>query len=247
MRKLTPEQSVAFALEFKLARATALRDAEAFDQLLFAIERFGSYITRTNDGLADLKRAISQVASQSVFFEDAPRKWPGVHAHFDSLYESVRIGRNDALHQGSVARHLAQNAQELAMVLEDALMSNARTAADVMVRAPICAETWQPLSSIRRTMLLNSFSFLPYQKAMSDWRLISDSSLVTFLGTRVERNKRLIMSLEEAMPAGLKDSRPHLCASTTPIDEIAAAVDDIPYLVMNDKHLLGIITAFDLL
>jgi hypothetical protein len=55
------------------------------------------------------------------------------------------------------------------------------------------------------------------------------------------------MSLEEAMPAGLKDSRPHLCASTTPIDEIAAAVDDIPYLVMNDKHLLGIITAFDLL
>ena len=246
MRSLTPEQSVAFAREFKLARANALRDAEAFDELLFAIERFGSYITRTNDGLADLKSGISQIASQSVFFEDAPRKWKGIHTHFDSLYESVRIGRNDALHQGSVARHLAQNAQELAILLEDALMSNARTAADVMVRDPICAETWQPLSSIRRTMLLNSFSFLPCRREKDGWRLISDSSLVKFLGTRDGRNKRLLMSLEEAM-AGIDDLSPHLCASTTSIDKLATTIDDIPYLVVDNEHLLGIVTAFDLL
>jgi len=43
---------------------------------------------------------------------------------FTALYESVRKARNAAVHEGALARHLAVHALEMALVLEDALMTN---------------------------------------------------------------------------------------------------------------------------
>jgi hypothetical protein len=66
------------------------------------------------------------------------------------------------LHQGAFARRLTGHAIELSLVLEDALRRSldSPVVGDYMVRGPICAEPWQPISFIRQRMLANSFSFL---------------------------------------------------------------------------------------
>jgi CBS domain-containing protein len=153
------------------------------------------------------------------------------------------------MHQGAAARHLARSAQELALIMEDALMAGASTANEIMVPNPVCAELWHPLSDIRRTMLLNAFSFLPYQNASGDWRLVSDCHLVQFLrDTGGNRDDRLLLTFEEAIEDGLKTTVPSMFKLTHQITAIAARITEEPCLVMtNDGRLAGIITAFDLL
>lgn len=247
LRKLEPNQRVAFARAFREARAAALRDAEAFEEQLFVLERLGTYISNSSGGLAEFARLLEQVARESPLAFDAARKCPELHVGFPMLYEQARIARNDAMHQGAVARHLARNSQELALIMEDALMSTATTAKDFMVRDPICAELWQPLSAIRRTMLVNAFSFLPFEKN-KEWRFISDGNLVTFVRSpNANRRKRMLLTLEEALAEGLLSTPAEQCGLNTPIEKLAKLMRNAPWLVFSDRRLVGLITAFDLL
>lgn len=250
-RVLSSHQRIAFAGELRAARAAALRDAESFAEIAFVLERLGSFRRNAALGLGDYQGTLGRLAKESPLAEAAAARCPELHSRFHVLYEEVRIGRNDAMHQGVAARHLSRHAQELAVILEDALMSKAKKASDFMVRDPVCAELWHPLSAIRRTMLLNSFSFLPYQTADEKWRIVSDRSLVRFLRdvpTASERNRRLLMSLEEAQTKGLESLEPQRCKPDDPIGSVASALDDVPCLVLSKSgRLLGIITAFDLL
>jgi hypothetical protein len=93
----------------------------------------------------------------------------------------VQAARNEALHQGASARHLTQHCIELALVLEDALVNDATIVADYMVKAPLCAYSWQPLSFVRQQMLANSFSHLPIRDADGKWYLLSDAAVASAL------------------------------------------------------------------
>lgn len=250
-RVLTRDQAVSIALEFRAARAISLKDSEAFDEIIFAIERLGAFLTRSKGNLGKFETAITEIAHDSVLAAKASQANPILHLSFAALYDSVRAGRNDAFHEGAVARQLANHAQELALVIEDALMSRAKAAAEFMVRDPVCAEPWHPLSTIRRTMLLNAFSFLPYGvKGANKWRLISDAGIATFLNSssKSERDTRLLLTLDEALKMGLKDTKPMFCSPDTTITELASKATFVPYLVLAGKdRLCGIVTAFDLL
>ena len=49
-----------------------------------------------------------------------------------------------------------------------------------MVRSPVTAEPWQPLSFVRQLMLTNSFSILPV--LMPDgWRVVTDAQVAAYL------------------------------------------------------------------
>jgi hypothetical protein len=248
-RHLELKHRLAFAYEFKTARAGALRNAEAFEEHLFVMERLGSYLTRSHRDLGKYQVDLRGLADESPLAHETAVKYPEFHVGFDALYDEVRVGRNDAMHEGAVARHLARHAQELALIMEDALMNAAKTAKEFMVRGPACAEHWHPLSAIRRTMLTNAFSFLPYLTVRGDWRLVSDSRLVQFLrDSSGSRKDRLLMTLEEALAEGLRDIKPILCGLDEPVTKLASRMKDIPCLVVSeDKRLLGILTAFDLL
>jgi len=249
VRSLGKEEREAFAREFKAARAGALRNAEAFEEHLFVMERLGSFLIRSHRHLGKYQSDLRALANHSPLAHEVSVEYPELHLGFDALFEEVRIGRNDAMHQGAVARHLARYAQELALIMEDALMSDAQTAKQFMVRDPACAELWHPLSAIRRTMLLNAFSFLPYRTKTGTWRLVSDSRLVQFLRAPTENRKsRLLMTLDEAKKEGLHDIKPLQCGLDEPISKLASKMKDIPCLVISkDRRLLGVITAFDLL
>jgi hypothetical protein len=155
--------TISFFGQLRDARENALRDAEAFDGIIQVLERLGSLLLGEIGTLDKYRKVITNKVDGSALAKDIPEDWRDVHIPFSRLYELVRIARNDALHQGAFARHLTIHAIELSLVLEDALMSSLDnpTVGDFMVRNPICAELWQPISYIRQQMLASSFSFLP--------------------------------------------------------------------------------------
>jgi hypothetical protein len=245
---------IAFSGQLRDARENALRDSEAFDGIIHVVERLGSFLCERISDLGGYKEEIEKKASLSATAEEIPSPWRNLHVPFSLLYDLVKDARNDALHQGAFARRLTGHAIELSLVLEDALKRSldCPTVGDYMVRNPICAELWQPISFIRQQMLANSFSFLPV-KADAEWCVVSDSEIARYLGAdNSERMKRLARTLSTA-EIPLQPAK--LCAVDTPLGEALCMLDGSqrPLLVYRKEKeedrqsLVGIVTPFDLL
>ncbi|MGA7291035.1 MAG: CBS domain-containing protein [Terriglobales bacterium] len=121
---------------------------------------------------------------------------------------------------------------------------------DYMVRNPTCAELWQPISFIRHQMLANSFSFLPV-KIATEWCLVSDSEIATYLGTdTAERRVRLAHTLE-ATRIDLQPAK--RCAVDEPLGEALRMLDSSPWPLLvyrkegEQQSLVGIVTPSDVL
>jgi len=139
--------------ELRSARAVALGDAECFQEVVLAIERVGASLAGEVKALGYYKPRLDELARASPLASDVPAMTLHSHIPFEVLYELVRTGRNDAAHQGASARLLADHAVQLALVLEDALMTHAALVRDFMVRDATCAQLWQPVSAVRQVML----------------------------------------------------------------------------------------------
>ena len=252
---MDPEVALHFRDELRDARAAALKDAEAFEQIAFVLERIGVFLARRVEGLGKYRPGIAKEALRSPLAEEIPIQLPDWHAPFETLYELVQQGRNDALHQGAFARNLTNHAVELTLVLEDALMADAETARDFMVRDPLCAFLWQPISSVRRSLLANSFSFLPVAAlapVTSKWMLVSDFLIAGYLRgakSAADRRQRLASPLRDAVEAGyltLVDAP--VCKPEERVASVLNASQGYPVLVIGaDGGLRGIVTPFDLL
>jgi CBS domain-containing protein len=122
-----------------------------------------------------------------------------------------------------------------------------------MVRDPLTAELWEPLSFVRQKMLTHSFSFLPTRAETGEWRLVSDRALARLLRgcSEAERKRRLSMRLDVAVTNGhLQLDDPVICEPGTDAQSVAETIGDHPVLVVRadqENRLLGIVTAFDLL
>jgi hypothetical protein len=247
-------EAIYFRDLFREARAKAYRDAEAFHEILYAIEKFGIKFTNNVEGLYGYWDEIGKVAEKSPLSSNIDREW---HLPFNELYELVKDARNDALHQGAFARHLTLHATQLVLILEDALMDEASKVSDFMVREPICAYIWQPLSFIRQQLLLNSFSYLPVYIETgkeSGWQLIADYAVAQYLrsaSSKTERKKRLAEPIGKAWELGkINFQKADLCSADALVSNILRDLTIRPILVINENkkdHLLGILTAYDLL
>ena len=185
------DAAIYFRDRFREARARALHDAEAYQEVLFSIERFGSALTRRVGTLGSYGPHIIAKAKNSPLAEDIPLTHRDWHVPFPALYEVVKDARNNALHQGASARHLTTHATQLVLVLEDALNQNATNVGDYMVRDPLCALPWQPISLIRQQMLANNFTYLPIWDDgvhKPRWRLISDHAVAKYLRSATSKN-----------------------------------------------------------
>jgi hypothetical protein len=258
MPEMTRGPAIAFANQLRSARLAALGDAEAFDGIIHALERIGSYLSEERLGdqgkpgnlgqYSDLK----QLASSSAIATETPNQFRNILTPFAELYDLVSVARNDALHQGAFARHLTKHAIELAIILEDALGGYMDLLVmGFMVRNPVCAEFWQPLGFIRQQMLANSYSYLPALGEDGSWRIVSDAAVATFLGPERKgptRAKRLASQLKEMwsdLPAaafidekaGLSEALNRFQSTRDPV---------LLILSPGRKDLVGILTAFDL-
>lgn len=252
-----------FLQELRNARLSAQKDAEAFDELLFVFERLGCYLLKRAATLGKYKDRLLALAGKSALGGDFDGRFANWHTGKAVLYKLVNHARNDALHQGAGARHLTEHAIELALLFEDALMNgnddSMTKLREIMVRSPIVAEPWQPISFVRQVMLTNSFSTLPIYFE-GEWWVVTDAQVAAFLRDDPDkRPERLGMSVEDAR--GRWKSLLGKAAfekPDRPIGEVAKElakpsanpfilVLDKPEAVPQSKELLGIVTAFDIL
>jgi len=247
--------------QLRSARATVLRDAEAFGDIIFAIEALGSALTGERANLYQYSYALLDLASRSPIADGHATNGSTYEPTVPTLIELVRDGRNEAFHEGAYARHLASHAVALALTLEDALTSpephelqHTTQVGDFMVTSPTTVDYWHPLGHVRRLMLLNSFSYIPLlllEEGSSSWKLISDFSLAQVLRVspnKQERRRRADLSIEEAVEKHGLLLTEACCVLAK--DEPAAVLDKSegkPALVFHSGRLVGIVTPFDLL
>ncbi|MCU0783340.1 MAG: hypothetical protein MUF81_04680 [Verrucomicrobia bacterium] len=253
-KALNMNEALFFRDQLREARFKAQQDAEAFEEIVFALERLGCFLTGEPLGLGKFKEPITKLARRSPLCDSSPKKCRELHVPFSRLYELVLEARNNAMHGGSAARCATSHAVELALVLEDALMNDCEKISDFMGKNVVCAEMWQPLSFIRRTMLENSFSCLPVKHdGKSRWELLTDRTLAKYLSigrANGQRKKLLLQPLAEAIKNDkglLIEAR--TCKATESVSTVVADWDGQPVLVTRNEsdELLGILTPYDLL
>lgn len=256
MSELSREARLGFRQQFREAREHAIRDAEGFQAILYALERFGSFLVpkgQKANGLNDYGKFIETQASKSSLHSDIPNLYRHLHMPFEELYQILRLARNDAMHQGAYARHLTTNAIALSLILEDALSEEInfkeKLVADYMIKGVMCAELWQPISFVRQIMLANNFSFLPIEYK-DKWHFLSDHSIANALmqHSNGKRKENMAKTIDNA----IKDEI-IIPTSTTPVQynkklgDVFEKMEESPLLIMKNDVLVGIITSFDVL
>lgn len=261
MRKLSKDIALNFRDQLREARFKAQKDTEAFGEVLFSVERLGCYLREEQGTLGKYRPFIIELATWSPLFNGARHACREMHIPFPQLYDLVNEARNGAMHDGARVRYATSHAVELALVLEDSLMNTYDRAgdfkvSDFMVRNPVCAAMWQPLSFIRQTMLVNSFSCLPVNAGADPkpaWHLVSATAVAQYLklsSNGVPLRDLVVQSLEEATKGdGLKLVQARTCRATDAVKTVMAGWDGQPVLVMHGEtqDVLGILTPYDLL
>lgn len=245
---LTTEEARHWLGKLREARAIALADAEGFDAVLFAMEALGQFVCgESGRGLADYEPAFRWLMYQS----EATKSGDCCeNLRFEAVFPMVRRIRNDAMHQGAIARNATVLCVELALMLEEGLLANATTVGDYMITAPVEAKLFESLGEIRRTMLMHSFSYLPVRDRNKNWKLVSDQALAKHLQGRSnsDRTRRLAQSLEDS---GLLLLDANRVGSDVSVSEVLDQLDSRPVLVVREVNgcieLVGLVTAFDLL
>jgi CBS domain-containing protein len=248
-----------FRDQLRQARAATLSDAEGYQHILFVFERLGSHLLTQIRNLGRYGPKIVELAEQSPMASQIPTE-AGWHTPFKVKYDIVCEARNAALHQGALARHLTVNAVELSLVLEEAIMSEYDRVRDFMVTNPVCAYLWQPLSFIRQTMLVNSFSYLPVLDEAGTWQLISDFNLASYLRRGIDKmdkeeakketKTRLVKTLGQV--AASREVKLLPTKTVHEEESIQTALqksEGLPVVVTSPdpNQLIGILTPFDLL
>ena len=87
------EIALHFRDQLRDARATALKDAEAFEQVVFVLERIGVYVTGSIDNLATYADTLAREASKSPLADSIPSVLPDSAR---SILYALRIGPSGA-------------------------------------------------------------------------------------------------------------------------------------------------------
>lgn len=243
---------VAFLRE---GRELAQKDGENFDALVQVFECIGAMEKGAiGNGLGAYENNLLAIAGHSPLSAGRPAHF---HTTAVNLFHLVRLQRNDAIHQGVIARNLVRHAVEFALVLEHALtnMENIKTAADLMVRDVCFANLDHPISYIRQRMLVNSFSFLPVVMADGSIKMLSDVHLVKWLRRMNWDTQKsgLVGTLRAAVeegPSRLTLDAPRLLPCNTALPRLISSLDSMPVLLHapdDTKKIVGLLSAFDLL
>ena len=251
---------VAFYSQLREARARVLGDAEAYADVVHVIERLGMLLSGRIGDLGKYEPFVAWIASASPLAIEVPELWRSFHTPFGLQYRLIRHARNDAVHQGAFARHLAAHSVGIALTLEDALMSSLQSdpiVADFMVRTVVTSEFWHPVSYARQQMLSNSYSFLPIRDEEGHWHLLADVGVARFLAVSEQKRKsRLAMRIGSAVREG--SDRLHLepanfCPASARLADAIGLLGDKnqPVLIYDDDahrdSVIGIVSAFDCL
>ena len=138
------------------ARGRVLQGSSNFLDLVQVIERFGKEHWK--------KQNLKCINKKLAKLIDA---WNtgGSPEEVRRLLDTMREGRNEAVHEGTIGRRLARDCVRVSIMVEEALRRGAemKAVSDHMVETVVHARMWQTLRTIRRTMMENEFSRLPFE------------------------------------------------------------------------------------
>ena len=245
MRILKPEATAVLRRDLRTAVTSFVAGEESLASIHHQIERIAKYVAGKQITLGQAKCCMMSLVADTTPEMLEETGLPGWN--FTNLYDSVTDARNDLAHTGTAARLADTRTVALAQVLMEALVTpdNSTTADKIMVSNPVCAQSWQTLADVRRTMLMHDYSALPIKKC-GRWKLLHAKDLGVYLLTdRRERMRRMREALcSWKVPLKCVQT---VCRST----RIECFLGKAPVLVTksgrDDDELLGIVTAFDLL
>src|SRR5439155_290406 len=126
--------------------------------------------------------------------------------------------------------------------LEEAIVSDMTHVGDLMVRTPVVAYGWQHVADVRKAMLGNSFSAVPFRIEKSDnseWQLLTDAGIVRMLNsasTTAERNRLLAMTIDSALEQErIEPQRAICCSPTDLIRAVVPQLNQLPILVIETE------------
>ena len=257
--KIGEQEAIYFRNHFRAARAAAEKSDRDCMEIIYALEDFGQVLTGRMQTLERYQGCVTEFV-KTRYPDEVRHEY---QIDFGRLYDIVRQARNNAAHKGARSRYFAPRAVELSLMVEDALMRAADTdkVKDYMAASPVVAELWQPLSIIRKEMLANSFTHIPYFDAdADDWFVVSDMDIARYIRPSGKyEKKRLSHKLEcLAKEKGICASKPQVVCPDDLVSKVVcpdksgnkAPISELPILVRHPKHnehLLGILTASDLM
>lgn len=74
-----PQAAVGFRDQLRCGRDTAVKDSEEFSEILFVVERLGSFLLKKIATLDRYRPAIQRLACVSPLSRDVPKHWPELH------------------------------------------------------------------------------------------------------------------------------------------------------------------------
>jgi hypothetical protein len=91
-RSIAKEGALHFRDELRAARAAALRDREAFQEIVVVLEKLG-YLN-----------ALKELAARSTMADEVPSELSALHQELEVKYGIIRRARNAAVHEGALER-----------------------------------------------------------------------------------------------------------------------------------------------
>lgn len=252
--ELSPDERQYYRDKLRSARYAALANSEGFLSICFVLEDLGIRLLGIQKSIGGYQQAITHLVPKKNRKVEVGQQH--LFSPFSVLYQTVRNGRNDAMHTGSYARHVTVRAIELCVLLEDSLMSSAdffdKPVLNYMVREPTVLDELQPVARARQLMLTHSFSNIPVFTGGS-WHLLSDISLSKYLANNsISRELLLGYSIKEAfnLPEGrLKLQEIAARDRNTKVGDLLnqSADNASLWVIAEGPNILGIITPFELM
>lgn len=233
-------------------RYQVLSDAEAWMSLVHAFEFVGKCLSkdgeRTKPGLKSYENALLEPVKELCDKTNDPKAYIEAAVEFDRIIEL----RNDAVHNGSAARNLAQTCVSFSVKLEGAFMSKASKIRGVMVPTPVHLSHEDRVVMARRLMLSNSFSALPIECPNGYWRILTDSQVAKYrsfhrtnLGDAMFKTIGIAYSKDEELGGQLSPAT--ILNADDDLSRLWEVIDSGLVLVTDANRLVGVVSAFDLL
>ena len=228
------------------ARGRVLQGSSNFLDIVQVIETFGKehweikYLKRINKKLAKLIDAWNTGGSP----EEVRR-----------LLDAMREGRNEAVHGGTLGRRLARDCVRVSIMVEEVLRREAemKVVSDQMVETVVHARMWQTLRTIRRTMMENEFSRLPFENK-GQWHTVDAEALCVYRDQHRNEGKDVwgqtlrVAKERTDNPLAVRDAV--LVEFSQDIHEATKQLKGEGMLLVRgkcDEEIVGVLTAFDLL
>ena len=251
MKDLSKDECAAWLKQFRAAREAGYADPYEAHRLVVEIEQFGRLVTSKGDAGLD----ASEETIRCFIRCHAPGAEEGGDFRLEGLQRRIRDRRNDYAHTGSAARRLGEDAAMLGICIEKALMAKMTAkveepwkARDLMASPVTVAGSKTTVGTLRRMMLLNEFSRIPYRRDDEKWVWITAGALAKYhspLTKRKDRAEKSILTVEKALQCQTGEKLGCEPACVVKPDDCLSDRTGETLLVVSGGEAVGVVTEFD--